>query len=147
VLKVQLSSALRYLPRDGSRSPASVLGRFSEDTYLHQVVVGSPHGLVKFTDLPDALRADNGHSRPVGEWRVHFHVPIFLEAMSGFDTSQAYLREVLGLVTRGQAPMCLEVETYTWDVLPPEYRTTDVCTAIARELDWVRTTLQGDART
>ena len=29
-----------------------------------------------------------------------------------------------------------------WDVLPPEYRTTDVCTAIARELSWTRSQLE-----
>jgi hypothetical protein len=41
-------------------------------------------------------------------------------------------------LTQAQIATCLEVETYTWDVLPAEYRTTDVSTAIARELSWVR---------
>jgi sugar phosphate isomerase/epimerase len=141
VLKVQLSSAVRYLPNDGTRSPASALSRFVEDGDRHQVVVRTPHGLVKFADLRDALRADSGHVMPAGEWRVHFHVPMVLAVESGVDTSQTYLREVLRLVKASETPMCLEVEVYPWDVLPPEHGTTDVCTVIARELDWVRTTL------
>jgi hypothetical protein len=61
--------------------------------------------------------------------------------MSGFDTTQAYLASVLQVIERTSACRCLEVETYTWDVLPAEYRATDVCSAIARELGWVRSTL------
>jgi hypothetical protein len=65
-------------------------------------------------------------------------VPIFLAEMSGFDTTQGYLAQVIDLLRRSGTSPCLEVETYTWDVLPPELRTTDVSTAIARELAWVR---------
>jgi hypothetical protein len=56
VLKVQLSSALRYRTGSGSGSPASVLGRFAEDTYLHRVIVGGPHGLTTSRTSPAALR-------------------------------------------------------------------------------------------
>jgi hypothetical protein len=141
ILKVQLSSALQYVRREGGDPAAGVLGRFAEDTYLHQVVVSGDHGLAKFTDLPEALDAEAAADRAHGEWRVHFHVPIFLEAMQGFGTTQSYLREVLRLMAPSPEAVCLEVETYTWDVLPPEYRTTDACTAIARELAWVRSRL------
>jgi sugar phosphate isomerase/epimerase len=137
ILKVQLSSALQYVRRAGGAPAAGVLGRFAEDTYLHQVVVSGERGLAKFTDLPDALAAEAHGSQARGEWRVHFHVPIFLETMQGFGTTQSYLREVLRLMAPTLEPVCLEIETYTWDVLPPEYRTTDACSAIARELQWV----------
>jgi hypothetical protein len=36
----------------------------------------------------------------------------------------------------------LEVETYTWDVLPAEYKTMNVADAIARELNWVRSQVE-----
>ena len=138
VYKVQLSSALR-LHSGGAGSPRTLLGRFADDTYLHQVVTAGIAGLTRYTDLPEALASAGGTDGPADvEWRVHFHVPIFLDAMSGFDTTQGYLESVLNLLKRTDACRCLEVETYTWDVLPPEYRTTDVCTAIARELAWVR---------
>jgi hypothetical protein len=135
VYKVQLSSALRVAPGP-PETARSLLAPFAEDTYLHQVVTARGDALTRYTDLPDALAdtaVDTG-----AEWRVHFHVPIFLDAMSGFATTQPYVRAVLDLLARTSACRCLEVETYTWDVLPREYRTTDVCTAIARELAWVR---------
>ena len=139
--KVQLSSALRLQRDHGTPSPRTLLGRFADDTYLHQVVIADNAGLARYTDLPEALeRAGNDGVRD--EWRVHFHVPVFLSTMSGFDTTQSYLKGVLDVLKRTGAARCLEVETYTWDVLPPEYRTTDMCTAIARELAWVRGELQ-----
>ena len=142
VYKVQLSSALR-LAGTAADSPRALLGRFADDTYLHQVVTSGAMGLTRYDDLPDALdAADRNEGAPREEWRVHFHVPIFLAAMSGFDTTQSYLSTVLEELDRNGACRCLEVETYTWDVLPAEYRTTDVCTAIARELAWVRGVLQ-----
>jgi hypothetical protein len=101
-------------------------------------VISDDAGLTRYTDLPEALAEAGGASGARDEWRVHFHVPVFLSAMSGFDTTQSYLKRVLGVLKRTGAARCLEVETYTWDVLPQEYRTTDVRTAIARELTWVR---------
>jgi hypothetical protein len=138
IAKVQLSSALRVAEGTASASPERLLRPFADDTYLHQVVVRSDAGLARFTDLPDALGALAATIDAAREWRVHFHVPIFLDSMSGFETTQSYLAGVLRALEEEEVSTCLEVETYTWDVLPPEYRTTDVCTAIARELAWVR---------
>ena len=138
IAKVQLSSALRVTEGATVASPEQLLRPFADDTYLHQVVIRSDGELVRFTDLADALR-DLAHHPDAGrEWRVHFHVPIFLASMSGFETTQSYLGNVLRVLEEEGVSTCLEVETYTWDVLPSEYRTTDVCTAIARELAWVR---------
>ena len=140
--KVQISSALDIRQRDGAAIRV-LMAPFAEDTYLHQVVERSVSGLTRYTDLPQALEGVEGrvpaHSC---DWRVHFHVPIVLSEMSGFHTTQPYLEEVLDLLKRERACPYLEVETYTWDVLPVEYRTTDIATAIARELAWVRTQLE-----
>lgn len=138
VYKVQISSALRLDRHPRSKSPQEAFGRFADDTYLHQVVIAGESGLTRYTDLPEALGASGDRAGGYEEWRVHFHVPVFLSSMSGFDTTQSYLKSVLDVLKRTEACRCLEVETYTWDVLPPEYRTTDVRTAIARELAWVR---------
>jgi sugar phosphate isomerase/epimerase len=137
IAKIQLSSALR-LAASAATSPDLVLGRFADDTYLHQVVIADTGGVTRYTDLPEALDAFRRDHAPRGEWRVHFHVPIFMASMGQFDTTQSYLADVLRLVEQARISTCLEVETYTWDVLPPQYRTSDVCTAIARELAWVR---------
>jgi len=76
------------------------------------------------------------------EWRSHFHVPIFLEEMEQFSTTQDFLREILALHLESPISTHLEVETYTWDVLPEQYRNVDLGSAIARELGWVRTRLE-----
>ena len=141
IFKFQISSALRIdAGRRDTLAPA--LGRFADDTYLHQVVQRGAEGFVRYTDLPEALAAGGGD----GEWRVHYHVPIFLGTLGALETTQSDLVTLLdGLkrldLSRGHVP-CLEVETYTWDVLPPEHRNVDVCTAIARELTWVRRQLE-----
>ena len=139
VCKVQISSALR-VDRSDARAMAA-LDAFADGVYLHQVVERSPAGVTRHVDLPEALIAARASAVDSAEWRVHFHVPIFLGAMHEFGTTQPEL--VATIAALKQRPICpyLEVETYTWDVLPPEYRTTDVCTAIARELSWVRAQL------
>lgn len=139
ILKVQLSSALQLGPGMKRAALVSALAPFADDTYFHQVVQRGPSGIVSYTDLPEALAAADDEGR---EWRVHFHVPIFLSDMTGFQTTQPFLESLLDVLRSERVCQCLEVETYTWDVLPPEYRTSDVCTAIARELQWVRSRLE-----
>lgn len=136
--KLQLSSALKI----GRVSRASVeqIRPFDERVYLHQVVARNGAGLVRYLDLPEAL-ADI--DRTLGsEWRIHFHVPIFLGDLEHFTTTQDFLREILALHREQPISRHLEVETYTWDVLPERYRGTPVSTAIARELNWVRQQLE-----
>ncbi|OFW15828.1 MAG: hypothetical protein A3F69_00060 [Acidobacteria bacterium RIFCSPLOWO2_12_FULL_66_10] len=142
VRKVQVSSALQLDGRDAAALTAA-LAPFAEDTYLHQVVERRPDGVVRYVDLPEALAARSRDQSPVArDWRVHFHVPIFLPAMRAFETTQPYLVSLLELFKDRDICSCFEVETYTWDVLPPEYRTVDVHAAIARELIWARNTLE-----
>lgn len=138
VFKVQVSSALDLPDRSADALRAS-LSPFAEDTYLHQVVARTGDALQRYVDLPDALASAAVSRRE--DWRVHFHVPLFLASMNGFGTTQAYVAAVLDLLKRNGACQMLEVETYTWDVLPPEYRVVDQRTAIARELSWARAQL------
>ena len=139
ICKVQISSALR-VDRGDARAMRA-LEAFAEGTYLHQVVERSPAGVTRYVDLPEAMIAARAAAVDSGEWRVHFHVPIFLAAMHEFGTTQPELAATIEALKRHSICPYLEVETYTWDVLPPEYRTSDVCTAIARELAWVRAQL------
>ena len=134
IAKLQLSAALR-IAAVGPET-RNQLTPFAEPVYLHQTVERGPAGLTRYLDLPEALaqveRAE-GH-----EWRTHFHVPIFLEEMQDFGTTQGFLREILALHQAEPVTDQLEVETYTWDVLPERYRQAEVGNAIARELNWVR---------
>lgn len=136
IFKLQLSAALR-VARFGAQS-ARQLAEFAEPVYLHQAVRRANGRLERYVDLPQALEnaAADG-----SEWRVHFHVPIFLERMEHFDTTQAFLAEILALHRQAPVSAHLEVETYTWDVLPAAYRGVALSAAIARELAWVRSQL------
>ena len=137
IAKVQLSSALRVAHVDAES--ARHLGAFAEPVYLHQVVQRLRGELRRFVDLPQALgQADSAAG---AEWRVHFHVPIFLEQMQHFGTTQSFLAEILALHRAEPITRHLEVETYTWDVLPAEYRNQDLSAAISRELNWVKAQL------
>ena len=137
IAKLQLSSALKVAAFD--EKSARHLAAFAEPVYLHQVVQKSNGSLRRFVDLPQALAASA--SSAGAEWRVHFHVPVFLEQMTHFGTTQSFLAAILALHRADPISQHLEVETYTWDVLPPSYRETDLSSAIARELNWVKAQL------
>lgn len=138
VPKFQISSALR-VSNPSAGSPGRVaLEKFAEDTYLHQVVARSNGQLTRYVDLPQALARGSEDPPLQAEWRIHFHVPVFLRTMGALETTQPDLETVLDLVAARPQPACLEVETYTWDVLPAEYRTAAMSEAIARELAWTR---------
>jgi hypothetical protein len=142
ICKFQISSALKLRYRRGDGRPRALLTPFAESTYLHQTVARGRSGVERYTDLPEALAeedrlAKSAPGEPV-EWRVHFHVPIFLEEMRNFQTTQDSLVELLEHLRSDPVCPYLEVETYTWDVLPAEYRTQDLPSAIRRELAWVR---------
>ena len=134
VHKLQLSAALR-VPIVGPEARAA-LAAFDEPTYLHQVVARRDGRLRRLPDLGPALA--RGTEADGEEWRVHFHVPLFLRDLGAFESTQAYLAEILALHRAGPISPHLEVETYTWDVLPEPLREGPIEEAIARELLWVR---------
>jgi hypothetical protein len=127
--KVQVSSALRQ--RHHRRE---ALRPFQEPKYLHQVVVRRHDGeLSRYHDLPHALEQHQGEDHD--EWRCHFHVPIFLGETPELKTTQKFIQQILPLLDR---ELLLEVETYSWSVLPPHLRLDDVGLSIIRELNWLR---------
>ena len=135
VKKMQLSSGLR-VPAVNAATRA-LLAPFDDGVYLHQVVERTADGYNRYVDLADAFaRLANG--RGDREWRVHFHVPVFLDDMGQFASTQTFVRDVLAAHRRQPATAHLEAETYTWGVLPERYREVSVDRAIARELSWLR---------
>lgn len=131
IAKLQLSAGLRIAPVDAAQRRA--LARFADAVYLHQVVARRGEALTRYTDLPEAL-ADPAAT---DEWRVHFHVPIVRAELGAFASTQDFLAELLAIQRRDPLSTHLEVETYTWDVLPAELRDTPITDAIAAELRWV----------
>lgn len=135
IAKLQLSSALR-VARAGPEME-SVLAKFDDGIYLHQTVVEQDGALMRYLDLPDALAALRS-GRAGGEWRVHCHVPVFADAFDGLLSTQNSLRQILNLCRSREISQHLEVETYTWGVLPPDMRDNNLSDDIVRELTWVR---------
>lgn len=141
VPKIQLSAGLK-LP-SATPEALAALHAFADGVYLHQTVVKTGDRLDRYLDLPQALATT---SDPGAEWRVHFHVPIFLRELGVFESTQDELLPLLAELAREPSCPHLEVETYTWDVLPEQYRDVPVDEAIARELGFVLDTLHGALR-
>jgi sugar phosphate isomerase/epimerase len=135
--KVQVSAGLRLSMDPGDRALQDALRPFAEGVYLHQVVERRDGRLARYLDLPEALAAVGREGGGPREWRIHFHVPLFRQELGRFASTQDYLRGVLGLLRREAHAPHLEVETYTWDVLPEAYRQEDIASAVSRELRWV----------
>jgi hypothetical protein len=126
---VQVSSALLLKHPDIKQ-----LHRFCEPCYLHQTVGRRRDGtFVRYHDLDLAIEAS---PQDVCEWRIHFHIPVFIEQLKDCVSTQPFLREILPLFG---ADIPLEVETYTWTVLPPDLQTATVAESIVREMEWVHT--------
>ena len=129
VAKIHLSSAVRVGCGADARA---ALSQFDEDVYLHQVKVRDAAGVVgSYADLPPALAA-----APEGEWRVHFHVPLFFEGAGDLQSTSSLLRGLGPLIREGITEH-LEIETYTFGVLPGPLAVADVTEGIAREYRWV----------
>lgn len=136
--KVQVSSALKlFLPPNMAirNTFRQDLQAFTESTYLHQVIQRNRDGsLCHFPDLPDAL--NNIHDPNAAEWRIHFHVPIFMEEYGAFCSTQDTILKTVECLYNTQDCQHFEVETYTWDVLPQGLRG-NLLESINRELEWV----------
>lgn len=136
--KVQVSSAvcldLDRTPPTERPAALAQLRAFDETRYLHQTVVRpTPDAVpVFYEDLSQAL---NG-AGAAGEWRVHFHVPVYLERFGRLETSRDDILDCVRAAER--ITHHWEVETYAWGVLPPELRQADLASGIAEEMRWFR---------
>lgn len=136
--KIQISAALKAaLPADEKEREKvmDAFTRFNEPTYLHQVMALQQSGQLKsYADLPDALQ--DGGNDSVTEWRAHFHVPVFEEEYGLLQSTQQDIKKLLAIHQQQPFTSHLEVETYTWEVLPEEKKL-PLAESIIRELQWV----------
>lgn len=135
IAKAQLATALHV---DDPRADRGLLQAHDEPRYLHQVRERSGGGT---DDLPEALA---GALAGAGPWRVHVHLPLHADPA---HTTAAELEQVLSALVGGDVPLThsLEIETYTWSVLPDEHRPQGddaLVAGIAQELGWARQRLR-----
>ncbi len=135
--KIQVSAALKILYNEVDVQEIwSTLSRFDEPTYLHQVTQEVSGKVKTYADLPMILESKNSFT----ELRAHFHVPIFLEQFGKLYSTQDHILKVLAYLKQDPVSEHLEIETYTWDVLPSELKK-DLSQSIVREMNWLKNRL------
>ena len=140
--KLHLSSALRVNP---SPENLEALNRYVEEVYLHQVVIGQNGQILRrYKDLDLALSAIKSEQEPTGdEWRIHFHVPLHASPGNGMEDTRDHVSKTLDwLALNPEKCRHLEMETYTWEVLPENLRSQEVVQQVAEEYFWTLETLR-----
>ena len=128
--KVQISCAVQLDDPAKNAAGRDALRHFVEPRYLHQAFSRTAH----VPDLTEALI----DSPPTGFadadcWRVHFHVPVDAERIGPLATTRPAVIEALNVITKLKYAPHLEVETYTWNVLPGAVQV-NLVDGLAREL-------------
>ena len=137
ISKLHFSSALKLQP-----TPENIarLRGYDEPVYFHQVIAsyGPDEPLRRFKDLPDALAFAGTNPSDLGrEWRVHFHIPIHAQPADGFDSTRDHLDGAMQWLAKNPSKcQHIEMETYTWEVLPQDMRSGDVVDQLVKEYDW-----------
>jgi sugar phosphate isomerase/epimerase len=136
--KVQVTAGLKVeLPQE--KGPREALTRqlepFTRSPYLHQVIGRDNGGRgVRFPDLAPALphlAQDSG-----SHWRIHYHMPLYVEEYQHLGSTCDDTRAVLALLKDRGFSRHLEIETYTWEWLPPDLKG-DLLESLHREYRWV----------
>ena len=139
--KLHLSSALRAQPTEEN---LATLQSFVEEVYLHQVVRAKDGRVIdRIKDLDLALSmAKRGKDRS-DEWRVHFHVPLHCSPGNGLGDTQDHVLHTLDWLQKNpDACHHLEMETYTWEVLPKALKSLSVVEQVTKEYQWTLAALK-----
>jgi hypothetical protein len=139
IFKLQEAAALR-IP-EVTKDLVDALRPFADTVYLTQTVEKRDGKLTRYLNLEDAFAAWEKDPGP-REWRTHFHVPVFLDDLGLFKTTRFAIEEALRFHKATPVSTQLEIETYTWDVLPQSLKTGDITDYVVRELEWVQSQLR-----
>ena len=113
------------------------LKQYTATIYLSQTTELREGAITRYLNLEDAIAAYEADPGP-RSWRTHFHVPVFLDNLGPFTTTRAGIDAALAFHARSPLSTHLEIETYTWDVLPDHLKTGDITEYVVRELEYVR---------
>ena len=143
--RIQVSSALSVLfdqNRNQNLEKLKLLKEFSKSIYLHQISENNNTSsfIKQHRDLEGTLEtilpykiAELSNS----EWRIHFHVPIFLSHYGLLNSTQNEILNTLKYLKKNpDITSVLEIETYTWRVLPVALKI-DLTASIIREYQWL----------
>lgn len=133
--KVHLSCAVQIDQPAENAEARAALKRYVEPRYLHQTMAGGRGGVTAravdlSAELVDQAPPEFAAART---WRVHFHVPVDAERLGPLGTTRAALKEAVTAVAGLDYSPHLEVETYTWEVLPGAQKA-DLVEGLTREI-------------
>jgi hypothetical protein len=135
IFKLQEAAAL-HMP-EVTQDVVNTLKRYAKTIYLTQTLEKRDGRINRFLNVDDAISAFEKDPGP-REWRTHIHVPVFLDDLGQFRTTRFAIADALRFHKAKPLSHHLEVETYTWDMLPDSLKSNDIVDYICRELDWVR---------
>lgn len=139
ILKLQEVAAM-HMP-NVTDATVEALQKFAKTVYLSQTSQKKDGKITKFLNLEDAFEARKKDPGP-REWRTHFHVPVFLDDLGGaFGTTRFAIEQALKMHKEKPLSGQLEIETYTWDVLPEHLKSGDIVDYVCREIEWVKSQL------
>ncbi|HEY2250268.1 MAG TPA: metabolite traffic protein EboE [Planctomycetaceae bacterium] len=120
--KVHITCAIELASPGEDAAGRQALARYVEERYLHQMLARTKRGaILREIDLSEdlALRPP-AEFRDAEAWRIHYHVPVNAESLGPLRTTRHELKQALETVARLDYAPHLEVETYTWEVLPDD---------------------------
>ena len=136
--KVQITAGLEVeLPREAARREVLTrqLQPFTYSPYLHQVIGQTGGGRhLRFPDLAPALPHLVRNASTC--YRIHYHMPLYVEQYRHLASTCDDTRAVLSLLRDRRFTRHLEIETYTWEWLPPDLKV-DLLDSLHREYLWV----------
>jgi hypothetical protein len=135
IFKLQEAAAL-YIP-EVTQGAVDTLKRYAKTIYLTQTIEKRNGKLNRYLNVDDAIAAFEKDPGP-REWRTHIHVPVFLDDLGQFRTTRFAIEDALRMHKQKPLSRQLEIETYTWDMLPDSLKTGDIVEYVCREIDWVR---------
>jgi hypothetical protein len=135
IFKLQEAAALQV--ENVTPEIVEELKKYTGTIYLSQTTELRNGKITRYLNLEDAIKAWESDPGP-REWRTHFHVPVFLKDLGPFQTTRSGIDAALKVHARTPLSTHLEIETYTWDVLPDHLKTGDISEYVIRELEYVR---------
>jgi hypothetical protein len=135
ISKLHFSNALKVNPTPES---LAALKAFDDIVYFHQVISRSADGSIRRIKDLDIALAEAAKNPPVltDEWRIHFHIPLHCEPTALYGNTADHLLGVMDELQKDPA-LCshIEMETYTWEVMPTEMKG-DIVEQLAGEYRW-----------
>ena len=136
IFKLQEAAAL-YVP-EVTQGAVDTLKKYAKTIYHTQTMEKRNGKINRYLNVDDAIAAFEKDPSGPREWRTHIHVPVFLDDLGQFRTTRFAIEDALRFHKQKPLSRHLEVETYTWDMLPDSLKTGDIVDYVCRELDWVR---------